>query len=85
MTTYLTVKRFAEERCLSQWTVYRMVERDEIDYERFGRAIRIVVGTGAGDLEFERWKKDRWSLNQNSRGRATNQALEMSSGKGLWV
>lgn len=44
MTDYIKVKDYAAARKLSPWTVYRMVERDEIDYERFGRAIRIRVG-----------------------------------------
>ena len=45
MTKYLKVKQYAEMRQISPWTVYRMVERDsnEIEFERSGRAIRIVV------------------------------------------
>ena len=45
MTKYLKVKQYAKLRQISPWTVYRMVERDsnEIEFERNGRAIRIVV------------------------------------------
>ncbi len=43
MTRYMKVKEFAMMRQLSPWTVYRMVERGEIDFERFGRTIRILV------------------------------------------
>jgi len=53
MAKYLTVRQYSEERNLSPWTVYRMVDRDEIQYERFGRAIRIRV-------EHELFRKGSW-------------------------
>lgn len=56
MTRYLTVKKYAEERGLSEWTVYRLVDREEIAFERFGRAIRIIVGTDSRGPEFPRWE-----------------------------
>jgi len=45
LTQYLKVKQYAKARQISPWTVYRMVERDseEIEFERHGRTIRIVV------------------------------------------
>jgi excisionase family DNA binding protein len=48
LTEYLTVKDYAKSRQLSPWTIYRMVENDEIEFERFGRAIRIVVKSSGG-------------------------------------
>ena len=60
MTQYLTVKKYAEERGLSEWTVYRLVDREEIAFERFGRAIRIIVRTDSRGPEFPRWEgRDR--------------------------
>ena len=57
MTEYLTVKDYAKSRQLSPWTVYRMVEKDEIEFERFGRAIRIVVKNSGGTNIEPKWKE----------------------------
>ena len=57
MTEYLTVKDYAKSRRLSPWTIYRMVEKDEIEFERFGRAIRIVDKSAAGTNIESKWKE----------------------------
>lgn len=56
MAKYLTVRQYSKERNLSPWTVYRMVDRDEIEYERFGRAIRIRVERGPTRRDSPGWR-----------------------------
>lgn len=58
MTQYLKVKQYAKMRQISPWTVYRMVERDsdEIEFERYGRTIRIVVRETTNSKRPRTWK-----------------------------
>lgn len=56
MTEYLTVKDYAKSRQLSPWTVYRLVGKEEIEFERFGRAIRIAVKSSAETNLGPKWK-----------------------------
>ncbi|GEM_PF-2649722 len=58
MTEYLKVKEYAKMRQISPWTVYRMVEREseEIEFERHGRTIRIVVRDTTNANQPRTWK-----------------------------
>jgi excisionase family DNA binding protein len=54
---YMKVKDYARAAQVSPWTIYRMVEKDEIEFERFGRAIRIVVTSSGGTNIAPKWKE----------------------------
>lgn len=56
MTEYMKVKDYARAAQVSPWTIYRLVERDEIEFERFGRAIRIPVSQKQQINEKQKWK-----------------------------
>jgi len=56
MTEYMKVKDYAEHRRLSPWTVYRLVEKGEIESERFGRCVRIVVPDSYTTPKSLKWK-----------------------------
>jgi excisionase family DNA binding protein len=52
---YMKVKDYARAARVSPWTIYRMVERNQIEFERFGRAIRIAVNPpGGNNIEHKR-------------------------------
>jgi excisionase family DNA binding protein len=53
----MKVKDYARAAQVSPWTIYRMVERDEIEFERFGRAIRIAVKSSAATNIEPKWKE----------------------------
>lgn len=55
MKQYHKVKNYAADRELSPWTVYRQVERQEVEFERFGRSIRIVTRDGDGVMPRPSW------------------------------
>lgn len=56
MKQYMKVKDYAKATQVSPWTIYRLVERDEIEFERFGRAIRIPAPQGLQINEKQKWK-----------------------------
>ena len=57
MKRYMKVKDYARAAQVSPWTIYRMVERDAIEFERFGRAIRIAVKSSAATNIEPKWKE----------------------------
>jgi|AntAceMinimDraft_11_1070367.scaffolds.fasta_scaffold49967_2 excisionase family DNA binding protein len=56
MTEYMKVKEYADNRGLSPWTVYRLIEKGEIESERFGRCIRIIVRNTYTPHTSQKWK-----------------------------
>lgn len=59
MAEYLKVKDYAQQRQLSAWTVYRLIENGEIESERFGRSIRVVVRKNYIPSTPPKWKGNR--------------------------
>jgi excisionase family DNA binding protein len=56
MTEYMKVKDYAKARSISPWTVYRLVDQREIEFERFGRCIRIIVRDNCPTETNPKWK-----------------------------